>query len=200
MGGGVETVTIAVTPMMTPLLSSGASTWSLILQNATSLADAMSGSDTTSECGAPTATVFVTITASEVPATDINNMTIANAGGGGGSTTVFGTSTRMSLVTSTTTETALWSNTTAAAAPSLIVTAINGTLTTLSVANWTLTLPSTVHNGSATSTAGGGGATTNTVPVVSGGEQSAPKPLGASTTGNGVYCTVMLVALIALLV
>lgn len=133
-----------------------------------------------------TATVFVTVTAANATAP-------ASSGSGSGSTT-YGTSTSLSIVT----ETAYANGT---AAKTVVVTALNGTgaLTTLTVPSYTLTLHTTVGpNGSAFSGAPSGVLTTS-----GGGKTVAPpKPLGmaGSSSGNGVYCVVMLVALAALLI
>lgn len=153
-----------------------------------------------SEC-APTATVFITVTAASEPA----NMTAL------GDATIYETSTSVvnaQLVTvtwsgsngpMTTTETVYNGNGTSLPADeTVIVSAINGTgaltTATLEIPSYTLTLSSPLS----TATPSGG-----VTPVVSGGDKVAvPKPLGmgGSKSGNGVYCVVMLVALAALLI
>lgn len=187
--GGVKTATY--TPPVMESVSSVAHTSSI--PNATVLAGPMSGTD---DCG-PTATVYVTLTAA-------NNPTAASTG-----STVYGTSTQVSFVTLTisgidggpltTTETVFWSNKSAATATQVMA-SINGTLTTLSLANSTVTMPHTAPKHTVTTTTvvqspmSSGGA------LASGSERSIPKPLTASSSGSsGVYCAVMLMALLALL-
>ncbi|KAJ4392240.1 hypothetical protein N0V93_005865 [Gnomoniopsis smithogilvyi] len=152
----------------------------------------------------PTATVYVTITAGFEP----NDGNLTDLGGSGN--TVFASSTSLSILTVTwsggdgpltTTETAFRDGATATAGQTVV--AINGTgsLTTLDVPNYTLTMQTTVGpNGTAFSSAD---PTATPAPyVTSGGEKLAhPKPLGmsGSSSGNGVYCVVMLTALVVLL-
>lgn len=149
-----------------------------------------------SNCG-PTATVYVTITASD-------NLTPASAG-----STVYGTSTVVGFATLTmtasnggpltTTQTVPWSNTSTVDATQ-VVTSVNGTLTTLSRANFTITMPLTTVNGSMTRTSILQSPTSPVGVSASGGEQAIPKPLGASSGGgSGVYCAVMLATLVMVL-
>lgn len=148
----------------------------------------------------PTATVYVTITAGSEPDHDGNLTALDGSSGGGG--TVFATSTSLSVLTVT------WSGSGGPLTTTETVFGVsgggaNGTggVTALNVPNYTLTMQTTVGaNGTAFSSAG----PTALGPVVSsgGGEQlTAPKPLsmGGSVSGNGVYCVVMLAALVALL-
>lgn len=136
----------------------------------------------------PTATIVITVTAIPDPFWTANATTIYR-----------GTSTDVTLLTKTLslTETAPFGNMTSSPAPTALTTVLaNGTTATLSIANFTLTL------------GGGGGSSTSradpasaTIVVTSGGPDKVvpPKPLGATGTGSGVYCAVMLVAVMALL-
>lgn len=155
-----------------------------------------------SECQLTT-TVYVTIAVTS----SADSVTVMDAP----ANTIYGTATEVSdtlTVTwrgpdgpATTTETPVLGTTINGTA---VVTAINGTgaPTTLSLANFTLSLTSfAAANGTAFT---GTGAIPTASPDVSGGEKQAsvPKPLGmgGSSSGNGVYCAVMLVALAALLI
>lgn len=164
--------------------------------NATFVAGPIAGTDMSS-CG-PTATVYVTVTASD-------NLSPASAG-----STVHGTSTTVGFATLTltasnggpltTTQTVQWSNTSTVAATQ-VVTSINGTLTTLSRANFTITMPLTTVNDSMTRTSILQSPTSPVGVSASGGEQAIPKPLGASSSGgSGVYCAVMLATLVMMLI
>lgn len=132
------------------------------------------------------ATVTVTVTAGSCSNT-VENIT-------GVGTTLWGTSTLISSRTATvnasgggpltTTETVFWRNS-----------------SSVTSANYTLTLQQTVAPASSFIFSSAGSVASGASPLItSGGEQSAPKPLGASGTGNGVYCVVMLVTLVALLI
>lgn len=153
----------------------------------------------------PTTTVYVTVKASTEPNT--GNLTILGGGGGGGHT-ILASSTSVSMLTMTwsgsngpliTTETAFRGGATGTAGHTVV--AINGTgsLTTLSVPDYTLTMQTTV--GANRTALSDPSPTVSLAPLVtSGGEKlTAPKPLGMSGSGNGVYCVVMLVALAMLL-
>lgn len=128
-----------------------------------------------SACPAPST---VPVTSSPMPARPTGNYTFVL----GGKPTVFGSGTILLHVTKTTMSTATeptrWGNGTQVVATS----------------NGSIALPSNV-----TSTASATSATSTAAALVNGGEQRIPKPLGASGSGSGVYCTVMLVALLALL-
>ncbi|KAJ4409736.1 hypothetical protein N0V82_009398 [Gnomoniopsis sp. IMI 355080] len=163
----------------------------------------LTSSDDASFCE-PTATVYITITAGLEP----NDGNLTDLGGSGN--TVFASSTSLSILTVTwsgsdgpltTTETATRGAATGTVDQTVV--AINGTgsLTTLNVPSYTLTMQTTVGlNGTAFSSAD---PTAPPAPyVTSGGEKlTAPKPLGmgGSSSGNGVYCVVMLAALVVLL-
>lgn len=202
LNGGMQTVTYASVGRAASVSSP--------VPIVTVLAGPMAGT-TTDDCGA-TATVTVTVTAGAAAA---STSTAASAG-----LTVYGTSTQVSFVTLTigglgggpltTTETVVWHNSSsssssaaaAAAATSQVVTVINGTLTTLSRASFTITMPAAATMTTTTTTGpavvpsptGGDGA------LASGGERSVPRPLAASSSGgSGVYCAVMLTTLLALL-
>lgn len=153
----------------------------------------------------PTTTVYVTVKAGTEP--NNGNLTILGGAGGAGHTTVE-SSTSLSILTMTwsgsdgpltTTETAFRGGATGTAGHTVL--AINGTgsLTTLSVPDYTLTMQTTV--GANRTALSGPSPTVSLAPLVtSGGEKlTAPKPLGMSGSGNGVYCVVMLVALAMLL-
>lgn len=166
-----------------------------------SIVTTLDASSPSSSACAPTTTVFITVTAASDPGAP--NMTAL------ADPTVYTTATiavpgQLTLTYSgpngpaTTTETVAATNGTAAADHTVVVSAINGTgaLTshTLSVPTFTLTLSSPLPNGTA--------AVPSVSPVTSGADKVVPKPLGmgGSKSGNGVYCVVMLVALVALLI
>lgn len=152
----------------------------------------------------PTTTVYVTVKAGTEP----NNGNLTILGGGGAGHTTVESSTSLSILTMTwsgsdgpltTTETAFPGGATGTAGHTVL--AINGTgsLTTLSVPDYTLTMQTTV--GANRTALSGPSPTVSLAPLVtSGGEKlTAPKPLGMSGSGNGVYCVVMLAALAMLL-
>lgn len=156
---------------------------------------------------APTATVYVTITASAVE--DAPGVT-AQSGSGSVTTTTMTTTSLVTTLTETipggtdgpevvtetlpvtaNASTATWANTTTTAAFTVTFTPARGGSNNTTTA--------TYAGASSAPTAG-----VSTIPLMSGGEKALGKPMGASGnasgTGNGLYCVVMLVSLVALLI
>lgn len=211
--------TALVVSMSLPATVATPSSGSIIGGSDTETVDALSiaASTSSSDCAAPAiTTVFVTITTNPGDETTTT----------GGSTTMTMVDTETNHVTSTIqgssslvtmTETLPWGNNTTSTVA--VVTALNGSLTTLSVPNFTITLQSTVgSNGTAaitttaktdtgtSATTGTSGASTTTAVVASGGEKAVGKPfLGGHTnnngghTDNGLYYVVMLVGIVTAL-
>ncbi|CAN8096369.1 unnamed protein product [Discula destructiva] len=189
VSAGISTTQFPVgIPAMVSPVASSVSDLSLSSLVGASILDA-------SEC-APTTTVYVTITASEP--SDLTGT------GDGATIYVSSTSTLQEVLTLswsgpggplTTTETAFLGNNNNN----------NGTAGTgpLSTQNFTLTLQTTVAPNGTTFSSSSPSPSPSSIASTSGSEQlTAPKPLGmgGNASGNGVYCVVMLVALVALFI
>lgn len=160
--------------------------------SATMSADAITGSSSADGC-AVTATVYVTITGSS---------------GDSGSTTTSTSTIQVTTVTATLPD--------GPSGPQTITETLSLGANASTVANKTtsghasvtlspITLTMTSHNATYTATSSSSPTSaTSTIPLLSGGNKAAGKPLGAngsaSGTGNGLYCVVMLVSLLALLI
>ncbi|KAK7702010.1 hypothetical protein SLS64_009871 [Diaporthe eres] len=149
---------------------------------------------TSSVCGPPT-TIYVTLSSSADTLSVEGGVTIASfsTGTGSGPSTVTSTSTSLATITvSLASATETVTNSSATTISSQLITATGVTLTLTAHGNGTYK-PTTT-----------GPSTVVTLPATAGGDKAAGgKPMGAGGnggTGNGMYCVVMLVTLLALLI